>query len=120
MARKKSNLGPKARKTKQRADQRQRNFMDLTPSQDEPASQALPQDPEDSGAGVGQATGSPFNGFPSENGPQVNDGSLLDDSFTVPQFEIVSEERRQRASSGRKIEFLEFFSQKLLEFCKKT
>ena len=79
MARKKSNLGPKARKTKQRAEQRQqRNFMDLTPSQDEPASQAQPEDPsthEDSGAGVDQATGSPFNGFPSENGPPVNDES---------------------------------------------
>ena len=55
--------------------------MDLTPSQDEPASQAQPQDPEDSGAGVDQYTVSPFNGFPSENGPPVK--------------------RRLHASSGR-------------------
>ena len=43
-----------------------------------PASQAQPEDPsthEDSGAGVDQATSSPFNGFPSENGPPVNDES---------------------------------------------
>ena len=100
--------GSLSRKTKKdrrnkRYTDRQRNFMDLSPSQDEPAPQA-PSTHEDSGAGVDQATGSPFNGFPSENGPPVNDesdGSVLHDSFTVPPFEIVSEERRQRASSGR-------------------
>ena len=46
-----------------------------------------------------QDTGSPFTGFPS--GTAVNDSSLHDRSFTVPEFRIVSEERRQRASSGR-------------------
>ena len=102
--RKGGGLSRKSNVTKRKRDERQRNFMDLTPSQDEPTTPAQPQDPsthEDSGAGVDQATGSPFNGFPSENGPPVNDGSGLNDSFTVPPFEIVSEERRQRASSGR-------------------
>ena len=94
-----SRKSAKDRRNKRYTD-RQRNFIDLSPSQDEPAPQA-PSTHEDSGAGVDQATGSPFNGFPSENGPPVNDGSGLHDSFTVPPFEIVSEERRQRASSGR-------------------
>ena len=47
MARKKSNLGPKARKTKQKAEQRrQSNFMDVT-SQDEPPSATIPQEESD-------------------------------------------------------------------------
>ena len=72
----KSNVTKRKRDSRLRGDER--NFMDLTPSQDEPASQAQPEDPsthEDSGAGVDQATSSPFNGFPSENGPPVNDES---------------------------------------------
>ena len=50
-------------------------------------------------------SGSPFRGFPSENGPAAVNGpdvSLLQDtSITVPDFEIVSEERRQHIPSGR-------------------
>ena len=57
----KSNVTKRKRDSRLRGDER--NFMDLTPSQDEPASQAH------------QATSSPFNGFPSENGPPVNDES---------------------------------------------
>ena len=92
MSKKKSNTSKKSRKAQYRQSKKnnpdgllkrpkelqRRNFMDLTPSQDEPVPQAQPQDPsthEDSGAGVDQATSSPFNGFPSENGPPVNDES---------------------------------------------
>ena len=71
---KKKNLSRKSLKDKRNQRFKARNFMDLTPSQDEPAPQA-PSTHEDSGAGVDQATSSPFNGFPSENGPPVNDES---------------------------------------------
>ena len=45
-------------------------------------------------------TSTPFQGFPSENVPAVVNGGSDDSSFTVPAFEIVSEERRQHVSSG--------------------
>ena len=43
---------------------------------------------------------SPFQGFPSQNGPAAGNGGSDDESFMVPAFEIVSEERRQNVSSG--------------------
>ena len=56
---------------------------------------------DDSEEEVPFESGSPFQGFPSENGPAADHDSLRDSSFTVPEFEIVSEERRQHVLSGR-------------------
>ena len=54
----------------------------------------------ETGSDLSPSTFSPFQGFPSENGPAAVNGGSDDSSFTVPAFEIVSVERRQHVSSG--------------------
>ena len=60
---------------------------------------------DDSEEEVPFESGSPFQGFPSENGPAADHDSLRD---TLPEFEIVSEERRQHVLSGRQLFFIPY------------